>query len=114
MTSAGKYTTGLLDISGKVCYNVLNAGQTAREILTNERVKTMKVLGINYSTYTSTYLHRKTVIAYKYDIVINGECHIRTYNHRLDYKGTCREIYKSNPAIKTVYIKYLGYEYYEE
>ena len=38
------YTTGLLDISVQVCYNVLNAGQTAREILTNERVKTMKAI----------------------------------------------------------------------
>jgi len=39
-----RYTSGLLDISGKVCYNVFKAGQTAREILTNERVKTMKAI----------------------------------------------------------------------
>ena len=38
------YTTGLLDISVPVCYNKHNAGQTAREILTNERVKTMKAI----------------------------------------------------------------------
>ncbi|MBQ6040332.1 MAG: hypothetical protein IJL32_06130 [Oscillospiraceae bacterium] len=42
-----KYTTGLLDIPGKVCYNVLNAGQKAREILTNERVKTMNAMRTN-------------------------------------------------------------------
>ena len=27
MTSAGRYTTGLLDISGKVCYNAINIRQ---------------------------------------------------------------------------------------
>ena len=38
------YTTGLLDIFRKLCYNVLNEGRKAREILTNERVKTMKAI----------------------------------------------------------------------
>ena len=38
------YTTGLLDISAPVCYNMLNAGQEARDILTNERVKTMNAM----------------------------------------------------------------------
>ena len=43
-TSCKKYTTGLLDISVPVCYNVFNAGQAARDILTNERVKTMNAM----------------------------------------------------------------------
>ena len=51
-----KYTNGLLDIFGKVCYNVLNAGQRACGILTNERVKTMNAMMNNaMSLYVFEY-----------------------------------------------------------
>ena len=51
-----KYITGLLDISVPVCYNVLNAGQKARDILITERVKTMNAMMNNaMSLYAFEY-----------------------------------------------------------
>ena len=51
-----RYTIGLLDSSGKVCYNVLNAGQEARAILTTERVKTMNAM-MNKPVLTAVSLY---------------------------------------------------------
>jgi hypothetical protein len=84
-----KYTAGLLDIGQKVCYNVLNAGRTARGNLTDERVKTMNAMMNNaVPTAVSASLY---VFAYQYYCFFLQQEEESCFVLRTGHTGVCSD-----------------------